>query len=144
MRHRCRTILLVLMTIPASVRADTRASVGIPLALEMDGRIAVAVRVNGAGPFRFRLDTGASRTVISSRLAAQPRIAPAGQSRTITQTGQAERRLVLIDELIFGPEAGQAASNLVALTLQPHELDSAGKVEGLLGQDVLSRWIYTI
>jgi predicted aspartyl protease len=109
----------------------------------MDGRIAVAVRINGAGPFRFRVDTGASRTVVSARLSTQLRLVPAGQSRTITQTGQAQRDLVRIDELsLAGADA--SVSSMLALVVGSHEWHAAGVLDGLLGQDVLGHWTYTI
>jgi predicted aspartyl protease len=41
-----------------------------PSTLDRTGRVLAAVEVNGQGPFRFVVDTGANRTAISSRLAA--------------------------------------------------------------------------
>jgi predicted aspartyl protease len=144
MRYCRRLALLALMATPLSAGADTSSSAGIPIVLQMDGRIAVSVRINGAGPFRFRLDTGASRTVISSRLVGRLRLVQAGQSRTITHTGHTQRGLVRLERLTLGLEADHAATNLLALVLDPQEIDGEGRVEGLLGQDVLSSWVYTI
>jgi predicted aspartyl protease len=41
-----------------------------PTTLDQVGRVLAAVMVNGQGPFRFVVDTGANRTAISARLAA--------------------------------------------------------------------------
>ena len=136
-------LLPLLLLAPCLAAAEPTARASVPLVLQMDGRIAAAVRINDAGPFWFRVDTGASRTVLSTRLVAQLRLARAGQSRTITQTGQAQRDLVSIDELsLAGVDAG--ASAIVALVAASAELDATGAVDGLLGQDVLGQWTYTI
>ena len=68
----------------ASPPPDERTA---PLVIEMDGGIVVMVRIQGAGPFRFRLDTGASRTVVSNELAARIGLARSGSSVLITHGG---------------------------------------------------------
>lgn len=141
---RCVIILALLLALPASATAGARSPTAVPISLDMDGRIAITVRINGNGPFRFRLDTGASRTVVSATLAATLALPPAGQSRTITHTGQSVRGMVRADELVVGPTGDLSAQGLVVLVLPPEAIDRAGRVDGLLGQDVLSRWMFTI
>jgi predicted aspartyl protease len=140
----CFLVLTLLTAVRAIVAADTRSAAPIPLVHHKDGRIELAVRINGEGPFRFRLDTGASRTVISARLATRLGLPPAGQSRTITHTGQGFRALVRVDQLVLGTAWDQPVADVLGLVLQPEEIDRPGRVDGLLGQDVLSRWVYTI
>ena len=56
---------------PAPIEAEPPAdatSTAVPLR-PVDQRKTVAVRINGAGPFRFIVDSGATRTVVSRRLA---------------------------------------------------------------------------
>ncbi|WP_294289147.1 aspartyl protease family protein, partial [uncultured Sphingomonas sp.] len=51
--------------VPVPVPADTP-----PVALTViDDRMTVPVQIAGAGPFRFVIDTGSERTVISRQLA---------------------------------------------------------------------------
>lgn len=44
------------------------AQYAVPTTPDASGRILVAVRVNGRGPFRFMLDTGANRTALAGSL----------------------------------------------------------------------------
>lgn len=141
---RCRALALTLLLVLPAWVAAAGSLAAIPLVVEKDGRIAIAVRINGAGPFRFRLDTGASRTVVSDRLAVELGLPTAGQSRTITHTGQASRSLVRVDDIAIGSTWDWRARDLPLLVLPSEVIDRTGHIDGLLGQDVLSRWTYTI
>ena len=52
---------------------------------EMYNRMTVPVRLSGAGPFRFIVDTGANRTAISSELASRLKLS-AGESGEMHST----------------------------------------------------------
>lgn len=134
-------LLLLLAVVMAQAPVEAR-SAQIPLVLDMDGRITLMVRVNGAGPFRFRLDTGASGTVIAARVSAALGLAAAGRSRTVTHAGEAWRSTVRLDEVALAN--GLAVPDVAALVVADRDLDRTGAIEGLLGQDVLSHWPYTI
>jgi predicted aspartyl protease len=134
-------ILVLCLSFCSTARADELRSVRIPIVLHMDGRITLAVRVNGAGPFRFRLDTGASRTVVAARLAASLGLPSAGTTRVITQTSETAGRLVRMDEVSLTTDLAVGAT---ALVVADHDLDPERAIHGLLGQDVLSHWPYTI
>lgn len=55
--------------LPAEIAGDsTDAEYAFPTRLDRIGRVLAPVHVNGHGPFRFVLDTGASRSVLSPRL----------------------------------------------------------------------------
>jgi predicted aspartyl protease len=139
-----RGLVLTLFVLPALVTADTQSPAAIPIVVDMDGRIAVTVRINGAGSFRFRIDTGASRTVVSTAVAADLGLPPVGESRTITHTGESVHPLVRADDLAVGSTGDLRAKGLAVLVLRPEDIDRTGRIHGILGQDVLSRWIYTI
>lgn len=49
-----------------------------PTRLDRLGRVIAPIRVNGQGPFRFIVDTGANRSVVSQGLAAQLGLQPNG------------------------------------------------------------------
>lgn len=136
--------LTLLLALSASATTIARSPAAIPIVLDMDGRIAVTVRINGSGPYRFRLDTGTSRSVIGRPLAAALRLPPAGQSRTITHTGQASYDLVRAGVIAVGANGEMHADELALLVLPSEAIDRTGRMDGILGQDVLSRWICTI
>ena len=65
----------LLPALPGQVSADVAEPVGdeplyaAPTRPDRIGRMLAAVEVNGSGPYRFILDTGANRSVLSARLA---------------------------------------------------------------------------
>lgn len=52
-----------------ALEQDERPQFAAPTSLDRIGRVLAPVMVNGQGPFRFVVDTGANRTAISARLA---------------------------------------------------------------------------
>lgn len=142
----CRLLAAVLLAVlaPTTVlgAGSTPLEAIVPLSITMDGRITVRVRVNGSQPYRFRLDTGASRTVITTRLARQLGLQPDGASRTVTQSGDTRLALVHLASLQFalGPELPPVTAAIVAEAA----LDPALRIDGLLGQDALREGPYSI
>ena len=55
---------------------------------ELDNRMTVPVRVSGAGPFRFLVDTGADHTAISRQLAGQLGLARSEEATMHTVAGE--------------------------------------------------------
>jgi predicted aspartyl protease len=66
------------------------------------GRAVALVNINGQGPFRFIVDTGANRSVVSEALAARLGLAPAGEGVVHSVDGSQFANLVNIDSLAFG------------------------------------------
>jgi hypothetical protein len=97
------------------------------------GRIWAPVRVNGQGPFRLVLDTGASHSALTARVAEQVGIAM-DPVRTVTlrgATGSVDVPFVPVESLEFGD-----------LLVEPERLpivpDALGGAEGILGTDGLA------
>ena len=112
-----------------------------PLLIEKDGGIVVMVRIQGAGPFRFRLDTGASRTVISRELASRIGLVGSGSSVLVTPTGRAVRPLATVGDLTAGCVSG---GDLRAAVVPTADLEPGAQVDGLIGQDLLFAHVYTL
>jgi hypothetical protein len=68
------------------------------------GRVVVPVMVNGQGPFRFVVDTGANHSTITPRLAHELGLKPAAEASIILDgiTGTAQVSFVTIDRLQAG------------------------------------------
>lgn len=103
-----------------------------PTRRDQIGRIWAPVEINGRGPFRLVLDTGATRSAITAEVAARLGL-PLEQSRPIVLrgvTGTAIVATVPVDSLAVGE-----------LMLQPHTLpivpDALGGAEGVLGTEGL-------
>ena len=66
------------------------------------GRSVALIHINGQGPFRFIIDTGANRSVISASLAAQLGLAPSGEGVVHSIDSETPATLVKVDSLSFG------------------------------------------
>ncbi len=117
--------------LPPAVIDDTLAIGGEDIdAKKAHTRMTVAVGVNGRGPYKFVVDSGADTSVIGQRIARALAL-PAGTPVTLhnmTSTSRVNR--VLVDELTLGPTS---VSNLELPVLR--EADLGG--EGMIGIDAL-------
>jgi predicted aspartyl protease len=79
-------------------------ALGVAAATRKDaaGRSVALIHINGQGPFRFVIDTGANRSVISSALAAQLGLASSGEGVVHSIDSEAPATLVNVDSLSFG------------------------------------------
>lgn len=95
------------------------------------GRIVAPVYVNGEGPFRFIVDTGANRSVLSPALAQRLGLTAYGQSPVHTIHGETIAPMVTVNSLTYG-----------SLTLPGEQVPLLGGAvlageQGLLGVDGL-------
>ncbi|MGE0740667.1 MAG: retropepsin-like aspartic protease [Hyphomonadaceae bacterium] len=100
-----------------------------PTRTDRNGRVVAPVMVNGRGPFRFIVDTGANRSVVSTDLAAHLGLQQEGTGEVHSVHGVSVAPLVQVDSLRYG-ELSLGASALPML--QGAVL--AGE-QGLLGVD---------
>lgn len=96
------------------------------------GRVVAPVTVNGQGPFRFIVDTGANRSVLSRPLAEQLGLVPYGVGDVHTVHGVSAAPMVNVDSLRYGRLSLGGASMPM--------LDGAvlAGEQGLLGVDGMS------
>jgi predicted aspartyl protease len=66
------------------------------------GRAVAPITINGQGPFRFIIDTGANRSVLSQALATRLGLAHTGEGLVHSVDGTQSAPLVSIDSLSFG------------------------------------------
>ena len=133
--------LFVTLVVHPAAAAD-RTFPAVPLAIDGRGGVAVDVRINDHGPFRFLIDTGASRSIVSEDLARQLRAPVVAKSEVVTSAGS-EMRLVVRLASVALPFA--RAEALLAPTVPGVRLAELGHgVRGLLGQDFLSAFNYTL
>lgn len=116
----------------ATGQAQDTGSGAVRSASLTDNRLTTAVRINGSGPYRFLVDTGAERTLIAAEIAARLAL-PRGPEVLVQGIirGQPEM-LVKIASLRMG--------RLVCPDLEAPVLPRAMLgVDGYLGLDVLDR-----
>ena len=117
------------------------ASSTTPFQLGDQGSVIVLVMVNGAGPFRMLIDTGATHSAITEAVANTVNATAVARSRVITPAGETVRTIVSIERLVVGPVV---ARNVLPSIVEPKAFDSEGRIHGLIGQDVLAWLRYTI
>jgi predicted aspartyl protease len=93
------------------------------------GRVVAPISVNGQGPFRFIVDTGANRSVVSTGLAQALGLTPSGTGEVHSVHGVSIAPLVQVNSLQYG---GLSLSTAAMPMLQGAVL--AGE-QGLLGVD---------
>jgi hypothetical protein len=93
-------------------------------------RMTVEVNVNGRGPYRFLVDSGADSSVVGQRIAAELKLPIGTQVKLNGMTGSAIVGRVLVDELTVGPTTIRDLE-IPALA----ERDLGG--EGMIGIDAL-------
>jgi predicted aspartyl protease len=97
--------------LPEAVKPESIAPLGSdallfasPTTRDHVGRVVVPVMVNGQGPFRFIVDTGANHSTISPRLARELGLKPSEEASIVLDgiTGTAQVSFVTIDRLQAG------------------------------------------
>ena len=129
-------VMLTLLagTTVAEAAVPSHESARIRVRITVGRYVIVPVIVNGTGPYRFLLDTGATSTMIAPALAARLRLPAAGSvvEQTATQAETAE--LVRASLSV----AGVSRDDVEVITTPldaVHVVDPT--IEGVLGQDLL-------
>ena len=138
MRISIAIVMLLLSALPAPSAPHGEAT---PFELLDDGSIVIPVTIGGTGPYRFVLDTGSSRTVISIRLWAPLKAPAVAQTIMVTPAGRASAYVVRLDGVSIG---GRPGVRVDAAVMAADRYAAGQPVDGLIGQDVLSALVYTI
>ena len=93
-------------------------------------RMTVPVSITGQGPYRFLVDTGSERTVITRELAERLRLAPGARAEMHSMTEVSSVSTAIIPSLDFGV---RRVRNIHAPMLERRHLGA----EGMLGVDSL-------
>lgn len=118
---------------PAEPQEPLGPEFATPTTLDRSGRIVAPVEINGRGPFRFILDTGANRSALSMATAQAVGLVPDEDARMSVHgiTGSALLPVVKVDTF----RAGDLVFERQRLPVLPSAV--FGGVDGILGIDVL-------
>jgi predicted aspartyl protease len=118
--------------LPLATLDETLDVTGHPLnAAQVRTRLTLPVEVNGVGPFRFVVDSGADRSVVGLRLSTRLRLRPEGCLRLHGMAATTLVPAVHLDSLRWG-------SGEIANLSTPALPDDAIGADGLLGIDALA------
>ena len=121
---------------PAAGQPDSLESPEAPTIEELaflrdrNERLTVPVTIDGKGPFRFFIDTGAQATVLTPQVLAATGLQPTGSAKLVALGSTEMVRTVPLDEVRF---ANRTMSGLVAALLESDHLGA----DGILGLDSL-------
>jgi hypothetical protein len=135
---RWTAVLVVLVTIGVRVDGEPRS---VAFELARPGQIVVQALINGSGPFPFLLDTGSSHSVVSESLAGSIGAAVIAKTLVSSPLAQDMRLVVRLDRVAIGPIT---ATGVQASVLSRRKFDPEGRIQGLIGQDVLAAHRYTL
>ena len=117
------------------------AAAATPFTLGEQGGVIVSVTLNGKGPFKMLLDTGATHSAITADIVEQIGARLVAQTNVISPAGEALRPIVAVDVLKIGPVSVDAVLPSVAAK---GAFDKKAEIKGLIGQDVLAGLRYTL
>jgi Aspartyl protease len=133
--------VITFITLAAPWAGRPAAGGALPFELFQDSGTIVPVTIDGRGPFRFLLDTGASHSAVSSALASRLEVRPSAKTLVTTPAGQTWRPVVRVRDLVLGPFSVPEIFPSVAGGEYLHD---GMRVHGVLGQDVLAGLHYTL
>lgn len=93
-------------------------------------RMTVPVTIEGKGPYRFLVDTGAQATVITPRVTDTLGLVPSGRATLVAMASRTQVDTVELDGLEF---AGRQFNNLKTPLLRDHHIGA----DGIIGLDTL-------
>jgi Aspartyl protease len=121
------------------LRADASATPSSPSTIHFRSprgfSIVVPVYVNGNGPFEFLLDTGATITVIDSKLLQSLKLDSTGSGTMVTPTSKTTIPWTVAETVSVGPVTENKVELGVRDLSDLRQLDS--RISGVLGQNVL-------
>jgi len=117
---------------------------GDAVRLEVKGPylLATNIYVNGRGPFRFLLDTGAQSSMVSKELAHQLRLEPSARVEHVTSAGTRIALTTLIDSVALGSASARSVEALIGQMAAVHQFDRS--LDGVLGQSFLAKFNYLL
>jgi predicted aspartyl protease len=110
----------------------------IPCELQPGGRIAVGVRINEQGPFRFVVDTAATASFLFARTQAKLGLEPVPDVMATVHGAIASGRFPAIDVDRLG--IGDVIWPNARLIALPAEASGSAMLDGILGADFLRRY----
>jgi aspartyl protease len=116
--------------------------ISVPIDIDRHGGVFVDVRINDSGPYRFIVDTGSSRSIVSETLARELRAPVVARSEVVTSTGSEWRMVVRLDSVLLS--AVRQLHVLAVVVPDARASEFGPGVRGLLAQDFLSLFTYTL
>ena len=135
-------VILGSALLAAVVATPGPADATVPLSFVTGRLLVVPVRLDGAGPFEFLLDTGTSATIVDSSLVDRLGLAAYDRATLVGPGGTVVVKRARLGQLTVGPKSVEGLEVLCADMGAVRRLGS--RIVGVLGQDVLGRFDYLL
>jgi predicted aspartyl protease len=112
----------------------------INFSLVRDSLVVVPVFLNGQGPYRFLLDTGATHSILSTAVAEQLKI-PTGSSGALITAGGSVPVTVRVIEVV---QIGPVRIGKTTIAVSDAEILRTLHIDGLIGADYLKQFRISI
>jgi predicted aspartyl protease len=112
----------------------------ISFSLVRDSLVVVPVFLNGQGPFRFLLDTGATHSILSTAVADQLRIPTGSRGALITAGGSVPVTVRVIEAV----QIGSVRIGKTTIAVSDAEILRTLHVDGIIGADYLKQFRISI
>jgi len=135
-------VLVIVFATPsfANTKPNIRHSQWAPFERTDNGQYTIEVTINGDGPFRFMIDTAASRTSIFNKTHARLKLTKTGEKKFVNGiTASSFRPSRSLDTLGF---AGHVFRNHTIIVLEDWKNNDTLKIDGILGMDVFSHMVF--
>lgn len=139
---RCAAACLMLLTIDALSSRAVQAGELVRFRLVRDYLIVVPVRIGGAGPFDFLLDTGTNTTLVDIELAQTLGLRPVDRIYLASVADQRAVPRAFAKSLSLGRQSTGPLEVLCTEVPVLRSLDA--RIRGVLGQNFLSRFNFVI
>jgi predicted aspartyl protease len=120
---------------PARESTDAAPLYARPVDLDQAGRVLAEVKINGRGPYRFILDTGANRSALSPLVAEELGLVAVGASSVIVHGVTGSATLPIVD--VANLQVGDVVLESIRMPVLPASV--LADADGILGVDGLQR-----
>jgi predicted aspartyl protease len=135
-------LLWCLYVFAAAAPPVPRAAPDMAFDADDNGAVVVPIRIDGEGPFRFIIDTGSSHSAIADRVEERLGLIAVAKAEIMSAAGQSIYPVVRVGRIAAG---SSTRDGLLASVLPSADLQRLGRsIDGVLGQDFLSAFDYTI
>ncbi len=126
-------VLLLFATVPGG--AESQQKVTVSMRPYKGSLSVVAVKVNGAGPYDFMVDTGATVTVLDAALFHELGLQSVGSSRIVSSAGTTDQVLSVVKEITLD---SLSVRNVAVVSMKsPMTGTDYRAVRGILGENFL-------
>ncbi len=104
----------------------------------------ISLKINGEGPFRFRVDTSWPHSVISSEIASSLRLHPDGEVRLRLPAGGVEDHEAYLASNVTAGEARIPALRIAGMDPAGIQAWSRSDYDGVLGYDFVKQFVFEV